>query len=188
MEASSRVGSASEWKAGSGSAFKSKFRSFSEAQNRAHNGGLEAKNWALERVSVDQRSQIPIILMRCRVRIGIRINVKSWIRICNPGLQQRLSTDPIRVVRALILKNSNQCLPPPPCYTTEMSRGEGVLLLVPPVQARFFPQQIHTKCCCSFPLSIFLPCKSTKPQVCGQRTYEVISSGNKRNQRNANPL
>jgi hypothetical protein len=56
----------------------------------AHSGGLEAQNGALK-VFLDQWSQIPITLMRSRIRIWIRISwiririeVKSWIwiRVC----------------------------------------------------------------------------------------------------------
>ncbi len=43
-----------------------------------HSGGLQTKmeSW---RVYIDKWSQIPITLMRSRIRI--RIKVKSWIRI-----------------------------------------------------------------------------------------------------------
>ncbi len=53
----------------------------------AHNGGLEAQNGGLEapkwspRVSVDKWPQIAITLMKSRIRIEIRIEVTSWIRI-----------------------------------------------------------------------------------------------------------
>jgi hypothetical protein len=72
--------SALERKAGSGSALKSKFKSFggsklSPGAVDAHNGGLEAQNGALESLW----SQIPITLKMSRIQN--RIQVKSWIRI-----------------------------------------------------------------------------------------------------------
>ncbi len=71
-------GSELEWKASSGSAFKSKFRSF--------RGSKTIKTWlpwTLARNmsfggAIDQRSLISITLTRSRIRI--RIKVKSWLR------------------------------------------------------------------------------------------------------------
>jgi hypothetical protein len=45
----------------------------------AHKRGLEARNGALD--GIYQWSQIPITLMRSRIRIRIRNKVKGWIRI-----------------------------------------------------------------------------------------------------------
>jgi hypothetical protein len=56
-----------------------------QAQNGAvvaHNGGVSAQNGVLGD-SVDQQSQIRIILMKSRIQICIK--VKSWIRIRNTG-------------------------------------------------------------------------------------------------------
>jgi hypothetical protein len=58
---------------------------------------------ALEGLFVDQWSQIRMALMRSRIRIWIRIEVKSWIwirievkswiRICNPGWNYTSNVD-----------------------------------------------------------------------------------------------